>query len=813
MKTTLIAIICSIGIIRASATNYYLSEKGSDQQSGTSPSAPWRSLKRLSEVLPLLYSGDSILFERGSIFSGELKFVASGKAGHEIYIGAYGSGVKPVVLGSTKLNNWKLFRGNIWVAECIDCEEPGNLFADGRFQPLGRSPNDGYLTLSCSAQCKTALTDNQLASADGFWDGAEVVVKSSRWTLDNLPVSNYFNRTFYFATPASYALQNGYGYFVQKHLATLDRRGEWFFDKSSRKIFLYWSDGDTPGNHIIEASTTDIGLSAVNASFLIIENLTFKYQRVSGVQIERCKNVLLRDCDIQYSGDNGLEINSCQNLTVEHCRIEDANNNGVEWRNNSNGAFVGNFIQRTGLHPGRGRSGNGKYIGLSVTSDNPLFKKNLFQYNSIDSTGYIGIDFRTGGTLIKNNLVKNFCLIKDDGAGIYTWGNAYGDNSIEGNIVLHGVGSGGGTDNSEQVWVNGIYIDDRSSDIRIGNNTVAYCGTSGIFIHNARRIFIQGNTLFANGNHLTNRENGQLSIKSDGLVPDAEKNLDLKVTQNHFVTLQEGSHCIWLRAEEEPDLKTLGSFGQNLYGAPQAYQVVAKSYDRQDICNANEEFTLTGWQRCTGSDDGSQFRIVNAFADGTTGLNLVKNGRVINNTVGWIAWPSQVSVVLDKRNYGDGTSLKVLFPQGKTEALLYHAGFSLNRDKIYRLSFSAMSAAKIKIEFAPLMASAPWEALGDYACFSVDTVFKSFSYYFRPHRSSKEARVNFKSNATFWIDNVTLSEVLKEKVDDRIQLIYNVTDKPKTVSLQGKFCDLEGKQLSDTFTLPEYGSIILLKYQ
>src|SRR5258706_5356310 len=255
MKVAFCIMVLVATTIHAAATNYYLSSKGNDLQNGTSALSPWRSLKKLSEVMQLLQPGDSILFERGSVFSGELKMSASGKQGKEIYVGAYGSGAKPVISGSIEINNWTPFRGNIWVTDCINCsEEPGNLFMDGRYQPLGRYPNDGYMTLSCTSQCKATLTDNHLAFADGYWDGSEVVVKSSRWTLDNLPVSNYLNKAFNFSVEASYPLPNGNGYFIQKHLATLDKPGEWFFDKPSKKIFLFCKSDDKPVNHKAEVS-------------------------------------------------------------------------------------------------------------------------------------------------------------------------------------------------------------------------------------------------------------------------------------------------------------------------------------------------------------------------------------------------------------------------------------------------------------------------------------------------------------------------------------------------------------------------------
>lgn len=797
--------------IHAAATNYYLSDKGNDSQSGTTTVAPWRSLKKLSEAIHLLQPGDSVLFERGSIFPGTLKISVFGKEGKEIYIGAYGSGLKPIILGSTKVTSWTLFRDNIWMADCIECSaEPGNLFIDNQFQSLGRYPNKGYMTLSCAAECNTTFKDNHHTFANDYWEGAEVVVKSSRWTLDKLPVLNYLNKTFYFSDVASYSIPNGFGYFIQKHLATLDSPGEWFFDKASKKIFLYFKKGDNPGNHSVEVSTTDTGLEMLNSGFITIENIALKYQRVLGAQIKNCSNITMRNCDVEYSGSNGMEISSCQIPKIEHCRIMDSNNNGVEWIDNTNGVFVRNFIHRTGIQSGRGNSGNGAYIGLSITGNIHNIGKNLFQYNSIDSTGYLGIDFRTGGTTIKNNLVSNFCLVKDDGAGIYTWGNAYGSNKIERNIVLHGVGNGAGTNDPDQTWVSGIYIDDRSVDINIDSNTVAYCGTTGIYIHNAKRISISGNTLFGNGTR-SNKENAQLCIKRDALVPMVgEDSLDLHIGENQFVTFQEGNHCVYLHAQKEQDLKRL-AFDRNLYWAPSPNLVVAKFFDHQEMCNALEEPTLPEWLQ-EGCDKNSQFKLIDV-AKGSVGVNLVRNSHMTSSIDGWVIWPSQFSITHDKKIGAEAPSLRVFIPSGKNETLLYYAGISLNSSKWYRLSFSIKSTAKNKIEFVPLMASSPWGALDDYACFPMDTNFKSFTYFFRPTISNKNARLNFKSSTSFWIDNVTLSEIEYKSGNDAgsVQLLYNAKEKPKTLSLTEEFKDADGNRIENKLVLQGYDSRILFK--
>ena len=812
----IISVLITLGsCLRTGATNYYLSNAGNDQNNGTNAATPWRSLKRLTDAMPVMQPGDSIFLERGSIFAGELRIPISGTPEHKIYFGAYGSGPKPVITGSIELKNWTGGAKNIWVAECPECQnKPGNLFLDKVFQPLGRYPNNGYRPLRCPSNCQTALSDNSLNFADGYWDNAEVVVRSSRWTLDNLPVLSYQNKTFIFLTPPSYSLPNGNGYFVQGHLSTLDKNGEWFFDKATKKVYLYLNPGTKPNEHNIEISLIDAGLNMENANNVIIENLFFRYQRVVGARIKNSGNILFQNNDIAYSANNGLEVIACDNPSLKNNRIADSNNNGVEWRDNVGGVFMQNSVKRTGLHAGRGASGNGTYIALTVNANSPVMGENLFQYNTIDSTGYLGIDFRTGRTHIKNNLISNFCMIKDDGAGVYTWNNSSGDNRIEGNIILRGIGAGAGTANPDQLYVSGIYVDDRSSDVLINNNTVAYCPTAGIYIHNAKQLTVFRNTLFGNGNPVANKESGQLLIKLDAIVPLLGNTaLDLNVSENKIAATAEGDHCIYLRAEKKEDLNSLGSFDQNQYSAPGANQVIAKFYPQHDLCESLEELNFAEWQRVTEYDKSSVFKAVPFQDVKPVRENLIRNSRMTNNTEGWVVWPDQMSIVHDTQQGVDGPSLKVQFAGGHAEALLYHAGIEFSRNKQYRLSFSAKSTKESKIEFVPLMAGAPWEALGDSRCFSIDTGYKTFTCLFKPSRSNKESRVNFKSNAPFWIDNVTLYEVSapSEQSGQMLRLLYNPVENPQSVSVNGKYDDLQGNPVINPVVLPGYGSMILLK--
>ena len=99
--------------IKASGTTYYVSYKGSDSNSGTSPDKAWATLAKLNQSNTKLKAGDAVLFERGGIYRTPSGItLISG-----VSYGAYGSGDKPCVYGSVKnyaTANWESLGDNLW---------------------------------------------------------------------------------------------------------------------------------------------------------------------------------------------------------------------------------------------------------------------------------------------------------------------------------------------------------------------------------------------------------------------------------------------------------------------------------------------------------------------------------------------------------------------------------------------------------------------------------------------------------------------------------------------------------------------------
>jgi len=115
------AVLCVLAVVIASivlipaqrafaaGTTYYVSTNGSDSNAGTTSSAPWRSLTKVNSTT--FQPGDTIRFEAGDSWTGQLWPKGSGIDGSPISIDSYGTGAKPKIAGqgtvgdAVRLNN------------------------------------------------------------------------------------------------------------------------------------------------------------------------------------------------------------------------------------------------------------------------------------------------------------------------------------------------------------------------------------------------------------------------------------------------------------------------------------------------------------------------------------------------------------------------------------------------------------------------------------------------------------------------------------------------------------------------------------
>ena len=97
-------------------TQYYVSNSGSDSNSGTSAGAAWQTLAHVNGQT--FSPGDAIYLQRGGVWVEQLIPPSSGTAGNVISFDAYGAGAAPVITAASAIpfvsGSWNYVSGNVW---------------------------------------------------------------------------------------------------------------------------------------------------------------------------------------------------------------------------------------------------------------------------------------------------------------------------------------------------------------------------------------------------------------------------------------------------------------------------------------------------------------------------------------------------------------------------------------------------------------------------------------------------------------------------------------------------------------------------
>lgn len=99
--------------------DYYVSNTGDDQNSGTSEEQPWQSVAKINEFKFL--PGDTIHFKKGDVWREQIIPISGNESGYITYT-SYGTGEKPLFLGSLDRSNpnyWKYEGNNIWSSNSL----------------------------------------------------------------------------------------------------------------------------------------------------------------------------------------------------------------------------------------------------------------------------------------------------------------------------------------------------------------------------------------------------------------------------------------------------------------------------------------------------------------------------------------------------------------------------------------------------------------------------------------------------------------------------------------------------------------------
>jgi hypothetical protein len=480
----------------AFGADFYLSNEGNDANNGTSAATPWRTLDKLSAELGgptgtwslTFNSGDRIFFRRGDTFRGEIYFSAFNNQG--ITFSTYGSGADPIIKGSKILSGWTIHSGNIWKTTLTDTIQM--LFVEGQLQTLARYPNNGVI--STSAASSTSATSSGIGSSGLNFTGANICIREYEWRNNRQLVTGQNTNSVQWSNSINAAPNGAYFYFDNK-LNLLDVSGEWFFDRTTKELYLM-TDGTDPNTVLIEGSVYLYGIRGNdNRSGNTIRELQFMHYADLAIRLMGASNnnrieACTFKCNLQgllLSGNDGQ---------VNNNSFEDAYLQAIVTANSANTSISRNNIQGTGMIWGLHRPDfRGDFYPNAIYQINGT-PGCVISENIISHSGYNGIKFIGNGIVIEKNQVSYSLMNMSDGGAIYTWGTSSYNCIVRNNFVDHVIGDYQGI--SPNGIALGIYIDNYANNIQILNNTVTDIPVGGGIVINAgsHDCEIRGNVVY-----------------------------------------------------------------------------------------------------------------------------------------------------------------------------------------------------------------------------------------------------------------------------------------------------------------------------
>jgi parallel beta-helix repeat protein len=526
-------------------------------------STPWKTLSKFNAIAATLRPGDSVFFRRGEAFYGSMNPKVSGATGAVVYFGAYGTGANPVISGFTSLSGWTSHGNGVYYAP-VTAPNLQIVTVNGEARGMGRWPNTGYLQVGSHVGNQSITSTGLSGAPTTNFTGGEIVMRKYRFILDRHPISsqsgntlNYTTSTNFNGNNATYSPVDKNGFFIQGHLATLDRPGEWWYDATNKRLYMHFG-ADNPANAIVRASTQEYNLSFTNLNFLTFENLGFEGGNAHGILLTGSSNININNCHFSNQGAVALGGTNLNGISVKGGSINTAFSNGINFDINATNCTVdGVSVSNTNMIPGTGRSGSGVGNGIAVNGGNTKIIN-----NQVVKSGYSGIQFLGDNVLVERNYVDGFCYLKDDGGGIYTFNGqenrTESNRIIRNNIILNAIGN---FESTQSYWwegygkAAGIYLDEYVNNVQVTGNTIANGDWAGIFIHNTHHCQITNNIIY---NHRYQMHLSQYSLSSRNMVE----------TGNQYIAKQAFQMTWFYRTYVADNPSTMGTSDNNYFARP-----------------------------------------------------------------------------------------------------------------------------------------------------------------------------------------------------------------------------------------------------
>lgn len=513
---------------------YYVAVDGCDQWSGEL-TRPFCTLKRAIEETRKYKDTEHkrIIIREGSYYdvSVEIKADDSG-----ITIEAI-SGEKPVFYGGRLITDWKKeANSDFWYSELPEVKtgkwDFRMLSVNGKFSARSRLPEKGrYEHLS-------KFDVEWLSTSDGGWArkptydelttmnynpkdlGPWLDIKNAELTIFHKWDESMAGIESHDITTHTFRLSNPCGhppgafkynsYVVWNVREGMTQPGQWYLDRSARKLFYWPMPGENMENIEVVAPTTNIILNITeNVKDITIKGLKFSVTntplmaasfaaiKMPGAlqSLNGMENCLFSDLIIQNTAGHGIKIEGINKFVdIENCEVGNTGAGGIVFYNNMYEVANNNILVVAHYDSDK----INKEVSCNITN-NYVHNDGLISpsaiaigshycdvsHNEVTNTTYTGISCGGGNVRIEGNIISKAMQVLNDGAAIYV--TFCKDGIIFGNVIKD-IQQGGESDSTK----NAIYLDEQTYNWIVEKNLVINC-TQPEFNHMAADNIVRDN--------------------------------------------------------------------------------------------------------------------------------------------------------------------------------------------------------------------------------------------------------------------------------------------------------------------------------
>lgn len=470
------------------ASVYYVSTTGNDITGTGTQSKPWKTIQKAADTMT---AGDTCII-RGGTYRETVTLKTSGTSANPINFKAY-TGETVTVSGADPVTGWVNYSGSIYYAAMTGSLGTKNqIFVNKQMQSEARWPNSAALDplnstfATVDSGSATTIKDGDLTQAAGYWAGKTVWCvpgtgyKSYKSTITGSGAGSITFDTMGIAAAA------GNSYYITGNLKDLDSAGEWYYDSSTGRLYLWAPGGANPNTLTVEAKKRTYAFDLSSRSYINITGINIFASSIKMSDSNYCKvsdmtaEYVSHDSDVTSQYSTGIFMSGTNN-ELRNSTLIYSSGNLVSIQGTGN-KLINNLIHEADYSaadiPAIYLLGSDHLISHNTVYNagrHLIFmpaQNSRIQYNDLYNAGKLtrdcGILYEFAwdgqGTVIHHNYIHDNLAKNYSGSGIYL------DNSSKGYIVHHNV-----------VWGNytGIRLNTPSNFNLIYNNTTYSNGNVG----------------------------------------------------------------------------------------------------------------------------------------------------------------------------------------------------------------------------------------------------------------------------------------------------------------------------------------------